>query len=144
MAILSLRQAAQAAGVTRQTIYRYAKQGKLSTVLRDDGSKGVDTSELIRVFGTLREPETDTATVTEPQKVTAGDSGDSSVVLQSQLEAAQEALRTAQEALRQSNSEKDRLLGILESQTRLLEHKPAETAPKKLKRWLRGFFEESE
>ncbi len=53
MAILTLRKAAEVAGVSRQTIYRYASSGKLSTVKMDDGTAGVDTAELVRVFGRL-------------------------------------------------------------------------------------------
>ena len=94
MAVLGLREAALVAGVNRQTIYRYAKAGKLSTVTRDDGSKGVDTSELVRVFGELRDTETAADTRNRVPHVAAGDRA-----LQGELEATREALRLAQEAL---------------------------------------------
>lgn len=151
MAILSLREAARAAGVSRQTVYRYAKNGKLSTVTRDDDTQGVDTSELIRVFGALRDPETVTETSNRQEKETERDSA-----LQGELEATRKALQIAQEALAAATEREARLLEILDRQTKLLEHKPQDrpavdvsakelkkAGPKKLRRWLRKFLEES-
>ena len=60
--IVSLTEAAQLTGKSRQTIYRKAKKGELSVTTREDNSKGVDTSELERVFGTITVEE---ATVQE-------------------------------------------------------------------------------
>ena len=54
MAILTLTQAATAAGVARSTIYRAIRAGRLSATTQPDGSRGVDTSELLRCFGPLR------------------------------------------------------------------------------------------
>jgi predicted transcriptional regulator len=143
MTILSLREAAQAANVSRQTIYRYSKSGKLSTVLRDDGTKGVDTAELARVFGALRDPET----VTETDKTETGDSHQRQA-LQGELEATRRALAIAEGALAQANERESRLLEVIERQTRLLEHRapetpsdaPQHTAPKPVvtKKELRG------
>lgn len=140
MAVLGLRQAALAAGVTRQTIYRLARSGKLSTVTRDDGSKGVDTSELARVFGALRDPETVTETSNSVQRYGNGD-----MTLQGELEATRRALSIAEAALAQAAERETRLLEILDRQTRLLEHKPPQVDPdelegaskKKLRRMLR-------
>ena len=53
MAELTLRQAAAQVGVSRQTIYRMVKEGKLSATVRGDGQKVVDTAELLRAFGRL-------------------------------------------------------------------------------------------
>jgi hypothetical protein len=47
---LSQVQAARAAGVSRATIYRAIKQGRLSQVHDTDGSMHIDASELLRVF----------------------------------------------------------------------------------------------
>jgi hypothetical protein len=79
MAELTLRQAAQQVGVSRQTMFRMANDGRLSVTVRSDptrhGSDGkagegsikvVDTAELLRVFGRLG-PVTDAA-----GKATAG------------------------------------------------------------------------
>jgi len=124
MAILSLREAARAANVSRQTIYRHAKQGRLSTVLRDDGTKGVDTSELARVFGALRDPET----VSETPRIETPDSN-AQQALQGELEATRRALAIAEGALAQANERENRLLELIDRQTRLLEHRAPETPP---------------
>lgn len=50
MALISKAKAAKLAGVSRTTIHRYVNDGKLSMT----GDK-VDTSELIRVFGSISE-----------------------------------------------------------------------------------------
>jgi len=63
---ISFSEAATRAGVSRQTIYRYASKGKLSTVKRRDGSKGVQVAELERVFTLSSTSDTATETVTKP------------------------------------------------------------------------------
>lgn len=50
MAILNLTEAAKQAGIGRTTLWRKAKSGALSTTTFPDGSPGVDTAELFRVF----------------------------------------------------------------------------------------------
>ena len=54
MTILNVTEAAKAVGVGKATIYRRLKDGTLTASKRFDGSKGVDTAELIRVFGELK------------------------------------------------------------------------------------------
>ena len=54
MTILSVAEAAKSAGVGKATIYRRLKDGTLTASKQLDGSKGVDTAELIRVFGELK------------------------------------------------------------------------------------------
>ncbi|MDZ2368040.1 hypothetical protein M2629_26680, partial [Klebsiella pneumoniae] len=55
--LLNLSQAAQAAGITRRTLYNHVKQGKV-TVSRDGKNNPVvDVSELIRVYGNVNIPE---------------------------------------------------------------------------------------
>jgi len=55
--LLNLSQAAQAAGITRRTLYNHVKQGKV-TVSRDGKNNPVvDVSELIRVYGNVNLPE---------------------------------------------------------------------------------------
>lgn len=64
MALHSVTEAAKLAGVTRRTIYRYIKQGKLSAAVSDSDTTVIETSELLRVFGALSQPE--------PEKVSTG------------------------------------------------------------------------
>ena len=135
MAILGLRDAAKAAGVSRQTIYRKSSIGALSIVTRDDGSKGVDTSELLRVFGKLGDSETDT----QDRQGGSRDS-DRDRALQGELDATREALRLAQEALASERArvttletqaaERERWLREqIDHQRLLLEHKPHQPPP---------------
>ena len=58
MTILNVTEAARAVGVGKATVYRRLKDGALTASKRPDGSKGVDTAELIRVFGELK-PQSD-------------------------------------------------------------------------------------
>ena len=133
MAVLPMRQAAQAAGVSRQTIYRLVQQGKVSAVVLPDGSKGVDTSELLRVFGQIREvvdtAETDAETVTGYMKRQRQDIGSEEikatdlVSVRAELQATKDTLAVVQEQLTHAKDREGKLLEIVQSQTRLLEDK---------------------
>jgi excisionase family DNA binding protein len=57
MARHTVSEAAKLAGVTRRTIYRHIKAGKLSATVTDGDSAVIDTSELLRVYGVLSQPE---------------------------------------------------------------------------------------
>ncbi|EOL9002184.1 helix-turn-helix domain-containing protein, partial [Cronobacter sakazakii] len=59
MASHSVTEAAKLAGVTRRTIYRHIKAGKLSASVTGGDNTVVETSELLRVYGALSQPETD-------------------------------------------------------------------------------------
>src|SRR4051794_28051753 len=50
MALLSLREAAERAGTSKSTIFRYIKSGRLSASRGDDGAFQIDPAELTRVF----------------------------------------------------------------------------------------------
>jgi hypothetical protein len=50
MAVVGMAEAAKLAGVGRTTLWRKAKAGTLSTTKFPDGSPGIDTAELFRVF----------------------------------------------------------------------------------------------
>ncbi len=58
MAKLGVVAAAEAAGVSRHTIWRYTKSGKLSCENTPAGDRVIDTSEFVRVFGDLQHTET--------------------------------------------------------------------------------------
>lgn len=112
--------------MTRQTIYRYTKSGKLSAVTRDDGTQGVDTSELLRVFGQLRDPATVTSGSNTADRYSNADS-----LLHGEVEALKRALAVAESALAQAAEreramldERAKMLDMLDRQTRLLAHQP--------------------
>lgn len=58
MAILSISEAARTWRMGRTTIQRAIREGRLSAAIQLNGSKGIDTSEMVRVFG---EPCIDTS-----------------------------------------------------------------------------------
>lgn len=51
MAILSVSEASRRWQLGRSNLYRAINSGRLSLSTRPDGTKGLDTSELVRVFG---------------------------------------------------------------------------------------------
>ena len=57
MARHTVTEAAKLAGVSRRTIYRHIKAGKLSATVTDDDNTVIETSELLRVYGALSQPE---------------------------------------------------------------------------------------
>jgi len=50
---LNMSQAAQAAGITRRTLYNHVKQGKVTTSRDEKNNPVVDVSELIRAYGNV-------------------------------------------------------------------------------------------
>ncbi len=54
MAILSISAAAKAAGVSRQSMYNLINDGKISVTTDNAGKKGIDLSEILRVFGEIK------------------------------------------------------------------------------------------
>ena len=64
MAGHSVTEAAKLAGVTRRTIYRHIKAGKLSASVTGSDNTIIETSELLRVYGVLSQPE--------PEQVSTG------------------------------------------------------------------------
>ena len=51
MAVISISEAARTWRIARSTLQRAIQEGRLLATVRSDGSKGIDTAELIRVFG---------------------------------------------------------------------------------------------
>ena len=118
MSILTFSQAIQVANVSRSTIYRYAQEGRISVVRLPNGKRGIDVTELERVFGPLKklEPSQNIPTKQVRTAKTQVDvfRGRDEVVelLRQQVELLERELISAKE-------EKARLLGLLEQ--RLLE-----------------------
>ena len=89
MAQLSVRDAALRAGISRQTMFRYIEQGRISATNNRAGQKQIAVSELLRVFGELQ-PETVTETTAATVRDTKRQGPDSlSVTATQQLEIAQ-------------------------------------------------------
>lgn len=123
MAIVSLSEACRLAKVSRTTLYRYVKKGVISEVLNHDGSKGIDTSELLRVFGSLHgetSVKQGVATGSETSSETLRVSNETNVSGENAL--LQERIRGLELLL----SEKDARISELASMVRLLEDKSRE------------------
>ena len=156
MSQLSVRDAAYRVGITRQTLFKYIRQGKVSATIGKDGQKQIDVSELIRAFGELQpEPVTnghssDSRTLspnTAATRDTASPSTSTSTAtllqlelerLKSQLHFKEAELALAKERIdelkareqeakhreRESTEERMRMLGVIETQNRLLAAPP--------------------
>ncbi len=148
---LTVRDAADKVGVTRQTIFKYIRQGKISATLSRDGKKQIDVSELIRVFGELQQ-DTGTSSYTNDRRTLSPKplTTPTTVALQIELERMKSMLEFKQAELvmakeriaelkdreaqvkereREAIEERNRLIGVIEQQGRLLAA-PAPTPPK--------------
>ena len=70
MAILTLTEASRATSVARSTLYGYIQRGKLNVISHPRGGRGVDTVELERVFGPLKQTKAPQDTPVERIKTT--------------------------------------------------------------------------
>lgn len=140
----SVRDAAQRVGISRQTMFRYIKDGKISATSDRDGQKQIELTELLRVFGELQ-PETETpATPRNSPRPVSRDTATAPVTsqyqmeilrLQAQLEIktaeldlAKERINELKVAQHEASVEKNRFLEIIERQSLLLAApKPART-----------------
>jgi hypothetical protein len=119
MTVLSIRAAATAAGVDRRTIQRAIQAGRLSatTTTTASGERGVDLSELIRVFGELRQaPPSDATPLSHSAAPDAAPQFDLVSMLHEQIQQAQERENRTWDQLQQAQHEKARLLAILEAE----------------------------
>ena len=142
MAQLTVRQAAEQVGVSRQTMFRKIKDGSISATVDHNGQKQIDSTELLRVFGALQTPGAIPATGRDSPRLTraTGETALSPAVqvelerLRLQLEFKAAELALAQQRIdelrqreRDAVTERDRLMTLLEQSTRLLAAPPAAT-----------------
>lgn len=140
MTQLTVRQAAEQVGVSRQTMFRKIKDGSISATVNHNGQKQIDSAELLRVFGSLQTPGVAGATGRDRPRLSHGTeaTGVSPAVqvelerLRLQLEFKAAELAMAQQRIdelkqreREVMGERDRLLALLEQSTRLLAAPPA-------------------
>jgi hypothetical protein len=111
MAQFTIAGAARAAGVGRATIQRALKAGRLSATTNEQGERVIDLTELLRVFGPLKQGEQLASSITS-QLDTGGEQGSSAVL----VEVLREQLCKAEEREQQAQQEKARLLSLLEAE----------------------------
>ena len=117
MAILSVSEASRRWRLGRSNLYRAVKSGRLSLSTNPDGTKGIDTSELVRVFG---EPSNRTTANVPPM------SGDDSPATEpddreqprtpSPVNLLQAQVNQLSAQLEQANEREARLLAMLENE----------------------------
>lgn len=106
MSLLSITEAAHAAGVSRRTIQRSIQSGRLSAATTATGERAIDTAELLRVFGPLRHAPSDMpASMSQP--VATNDAPDDTLTM---------LVEVLQDQLQQAQQEKARLLAMLEAE----------------------------
>lgn len=149
MTQLTARDAADRVGVSRQTIFKAIKLGKLSATVDARGQKQIDVSELLRVYGRLQSPDDSPRDKRDSGQQSAQST--TTVVLQLELERAKMQLQVkdlelatmrervdelkareldAKHREREATEERLRMLGVIEQQNRLLAA-PVPAAPAK-------------
>ncbi|MCC2027772.1 helix-turn-helix domain-containing protein [Leclercia adecarboxylata] len=115
MAKVSISEAARLTGKSRTTLHRLIKTGELSTCHGERNARMVDTSELLRVFGTFSGAvHEQSVEQVNGQGVTASQVGDEQVI---------RSLKQEVEHLRTLVSAKDSHIESLNRAMLLLEHK---------------------
>jgi len=137
MAIVSISEAARLTGKSRTTIQKYIKQGKLSKCSGTDGTFGIDTSELLRVFGSLSEQGTTCAQIVHSMHQFAGKNAHNGHAYSVHdhtehllLEQENESLKKEIELLQQLIAEKDKRNEDLKHSLFLLEDKTEKSLQK--------------
>ena len=102
MAFVTVIEATVLTGKSAPTIYRHIKQGKLSKT-----SQGIDTAELIRVYGEL-----------------SNDKNDNSPSIQTDIDFIKEELSFLKTQLMESQQREKRLLDIIEHRLPSIESEP--------------------
>lgn len=140
---LTVRQAAERVGISRQTMFRYIKEGRVSATLSHSGEKQIEISELLRAFGPLQQETVTTTTPRNRSRQSHSDTETQASIsyqielerLKAQLELKSSELELAKERIAELKTrehtaaeEKHRLLTLIEQQTRML------TAPPKKKK----------
>lgn len=133
MARVSISQAAKLAGVSRSSLYKtYLNKGAISVSKDSSGKKYIETSELLRVFGTL---QGDTFTQPEDTQKNTGDTPalSPSVTHDSAKDVEIRLLREQLEKSEQREQWLQAKVDTLSDTLKLLEHKP--TTAKPARRW---------
>ena len=121
----TLGQAAKRMNVSKPTLSRWIKKGRITAQRQDNGSYLIDASELDRI-GEMKERGNGRNSNDNPE-VKRMETPSEIRVLQKEIELLRERLDDKEETIRdlragreREQKEKERLLGIVENQTRLL------------------------
>ena len=133
---LTVRQAAERVGISRQTMFRHIREGRVSATLSHSGQKQIEITELLRAFGALQ-AETVTPATTKDNPIQSQSDRVTPLAVSyqieverlkaqltlksSELELAKERITELKQREHDALAEKNRLLTLVEQQTRLLE-----------------------
>lgn len=151
MTKLNMSEAARAAGITRATLYRHIDKGKLSKEEDADGNPVIDMSEMLRVYPKLNSDykrDTTDNPVSKPVRDAEQNTGGTDL-LQLRLEQAERERDTERERReqaevreRETKEEMQRLIGIIETQSKQLvaPREEATTSPSAKRGFWGGLF----
>lgn len=124
MTLVTVSEAARLANISRQHLYKkYINNGLLSVIKDDSGAPAIDTSELLRVFGTLHGDSKG-----DSKSDSTRHNEDTVAALSAELAAARAALAERDAALRAAEEREQWMrqhVSEITSALRLIEHKPA-------------------
>jgi len=111
MSIVSNKDAIRLTGKSHATIYRYLKNGKLSRT-----AEGIDTAELLRVFGPFVTNDTKSETDTSVADMYQKENSDTEAkMLKEQIEMLKSQLSDTKAQLERSQEKEDKLFNLLEN-----------------------------
>ncbi len=136
----TLGTAAKATGLSKATMHRAIKSGRISATRHEDGSYTIDPAELHRVFPPVSEGDGDGNGAVRRSETHAGTAETvETALLNAKLEAEiaglKELLRVHKEQVDDLRTERDRLLGQVESAHRLLTHHQTTSTPEPKRFW---------
>lgn len=114
MAKLSLRQAAQQAGVSKSTILRAVQKGRVAADRTDDGGYAIDPAELMRVYGEKAAQQISTSATGQAAPA------DATAVLQAQIDGLKAQVELMREQLDDIKEQRNGWQRQAESTQRLL------------------------
>lgn len=126
MALVSISQAAKLAGINRSNFYTsYLNQGKISVVRDERNRPCVDTSELLRVFGSLKAEGLGIQQDTTPSYTLGQNTTDSGLyaLIEQLKQQLAESKEREQQALEREQFYQQQLKELTQT-IKLLEHKP--------------------
>ena len=104
MTLLTIAQAARTAGVARSTIYSHLRSGKLSAIRTPTGERRIDTSELARVYDTVRHTTQSDVVRSTPQDI---------ALLQAKIESLEAQNKLLRDEVQTGREEKAKLLDVI-------------------------------
>ena len=122
MAKLNITQAAKAVGKDRTTLQRNIKKGKVTCEVNSDGNKVIDTAELIRAYGEIRNVAASTAVGND--NVKPQHAADNTALFQQQINLLETQIKVLEEDREERRDREKELRELLK--TRLLEYQPTQ------------------